>query len=91
MEQAPDTGIYEAPPAPPPVPFEPLPSSPFEPPPVAYEPAPAPEPVEQAAATILIEEAPPPAPVEPPPPPAPDDRVVAEPGNEPPDADRDKY
>jgi hypothetical protein len=83
MEQAPDTGIHEAPPALPPVPFEPLPSSPFEPP--------APEPVEQAAAPILIEEGPPPPPVEPTPPPAPDDRAVAEPDGEPPDADNDKY
>ena len=80
MEQAPDTGIYEAPPAP------------FEPPvaPVAFEPAPAPVQVEQAAPPIPIEEAPPPVPVEPPAP-APEERAAPEPAGEPPDADRHEY
>jgi hypothetical protein len=90
IEQVPDTGIYEAPPAPPAVPFEPLPPAPFEPPqPVALEHAPAPEPVEQAAMPTPIEEAPPPVPMEPPPPQ--EERAVAEPGGEPPGDDRDTY
>jgi hypothetical protein len=90
IEQVPDTGIYEAPPAPPPVPFEPLPPAPFElPPPVTFEHAPAPAPVEQAAIATPIEEAPPPIPLTPPPPS--EEHVTAEPGGEPPSDDRDKY
>jgi hypothetical protein len=90
IEQVPDTGIYEAPPAPPTAPFEPLPPARFEqPPPVAFEEAPAPEPVEQAAMPTPIEEAPPPVSMEPPPPR--EERAVAEPGGEPPSDERDKY
>jgi hypothetical protein len=89
IEQVPDTGIYEAPPAPPPVPFEPVPP-PFEPPPpVAVEHAPAPVPVEQTAVPAPIEEALPPVPMESPPPP--EERATGEPGGEPPGDDRDKY
>jgi len=76
MERAPDTGIYEAPPAP------------FEPPvaPVAFEPAPAPVQVERAAVPMPIEQVPPPVPVEPPAPAA-EERAAPAPAGEP-DADR---
>jgi hypothetical protein len=80
VEQAPDTGIYEAPPVP------------FEPPiaPVAFEPAPAPVQVEQAPVPFPVEQAPPPVPVEPATP-APEERAAPEPAGEPPDSDRREY